>query len=340
MVSIVVPVYNVEKYLACCLDSLLAQTYQDLEIILVDDGSTDSSMQICKSYQEKDSRIVFIHQENQGLASARNTGIRAAKGDYLYFVDSDDCIHVSLIELLVAIAEKEHAAMVQIAYEDVPTDFADFQKEIPGLENPPVHTYSATEGLYIIEQSKTRQQQILSLQTIVVWTKLYRVAAFDSLLFPEGMRLHEDQMVVHRNLIAAKGFVYVNLPMHYYRKAEASLIRVGWTPKRLAIFSCYEDRLDCLDAQPEEFPKKKELQNYIYERYLICIFRNYERAAHQLKGQEKKLVTKQIREKLRQTLKDARYQEYKKKLSLQKKCFFWIFQLMPGLVSWGYRLRR
>lgn len=100
MISVLVAVYNVEDYLPRCLDSVLSQTYLDLEIILVDDGSTDSSGSICEKYAEKDERLKVIHQANEGLSSARNTGLRAATGDYILMIDGDDALHPQMIEIL------------------------------------------------------------------------------------------------------------------------------------------------------------------------------------------------------------------------------------------------
>lgn len=108
LISVIVPVYNVEKYLHACLDSILAQTFTDFELILVDDGSPDSSGKICDEYAEKDSRIRVFHQENQGQAAARNYGVTLAKADWISFVDSDDIIHPQMIELLFAALKKEN----------------------------------------------------------------------------------------------------------------------------------------------------------------------------------------------------------------------------------------
>ena len=99
-ISIIVPVYNVEKYLKTCLDSIINQTYQNLEIILVDDGSTDNSGEICEEYRKTDSRIILIHKENEGLSMARNFGLDIASGDYISFVDSDDFIARNMMEAL------------------------------------------------------------------------------------------------------------------------------------------------------------------------------------------------------------------------------------------------
>ena len=104
LISVIIPVYNVEEYLCECVDSVLVQTYQNFEIILVDDGSTDSSGRICDEYAEKDSRISVIHQENRGPSKTRNTGLNNANGKYIYFLDSDDYIENNALELLVVIA--------------------------------------------------------------------------------------------------------------------------------------------------------------------------------------------------------------------------------------------
>ncbi|MBO5128772.1 MAG: glycosyltransferase family 2 protein [Oscillospiraceae bacterium] len=112
MISVIIPVYNVEKYLAECIDSVLCQSYTDYEIILVDDGATDSSGEMCDEYALKDSRIRVIHQPNGGLSAARNTGLRAARGEYVYFLDSDDYIEPCALEDLLGLAERETAGVV------------------------------------------------------------------------------------------------------------------------------------------------------------------------------------------------------------------------------------
>lgn len=129
LVSIVIPVYNVEKYIHDCVDSVIAQTYHDLEIILVDDGSTDSSGIICDKYKEKDDRIKVFHQKNGGLSAARNTGMDSAIGEYLYFLDSDDYIEPQTIERLVDTIEQEKADIVlfdgYVVYTDCENDGSD-----------------------------------------------------------------------------------------------------------------------------------------------------------------------------------------------------------------------
>ena len=115
MISVIIPVYNVEKFLAECVDSVLAQTYTDWEAILVDDGATDASGAMCDAYAAKDPRIRVIHRENGGLSAARNTGLKAARGEYVYFLDSDDYIEPDTLALLLETAEREQADVVFFA---------------------------------------------------------------------------------------------------------------------------------------------------------------------------------------------------------------------------------
>ena len=125
LISVIVPVYNVEKYIAACVDSILAQTYTNLEILLVDDGSTDSSGALCDEYARRDVRVRVIHQENGGLSDARNTGMQSAQGTYFAFVDSDDFIAGDYIAYLYGMIEKHHAQIAVCGY----------QKVYPGDEN-------------------------------------------------------------------------------------------------------------------------------------------------------------------------------------------------------------
>lgn len=324
LVSVVVPVYKVEKYIGTCIESIINQSYENLEIILVNDGSPDNSAVICQEYADKDNRIKLINQDNKGLASARNTGIKNATGEFIYFVDSDDCINTELISFVVGIAEKENANLVQIGLRDVLSDFMSYDEKI-NLDKYEIKRFSVIDGLYNLEKSKSKAEFDLCLRTTVVWTKLYRTAAFKSLLFPEGMRMHEDQMVAHRNIIAAGGMVFVDAPLYYYRQNEGSLIRVGWTTKRLSIMDCYDDRQKWIQKMNE--PDKKSIADFVHERFLVCIIRNYNLADLRLKASEKKEVKKNLKHKFSQVLSDKKYD-----LALKKKLYFGLFNMCPALV--------
>ncbi len=369
MISIIIPVYNVEKYLRVCLDSVINQSYSDYEVILVDDGSTDSSPSICDEYCSKDSRFQVIHQENMGLASARNTGIRAAKGQYIYFIDSDDCIHPDLLKIMVSAAESYDANLVQVDLSSVPEDFTKYNEyQIPELENWKDYCtkYDTIQSLYNLDKDDKSRGKDIRLTTTVVWTKLYRRSAFKDFLFPEGMRMHEDQMVAHRNIVRAGGMVYINLPLYFYRQSNQSLIRKGWSPKRLTILDCYDDRLRCCmelrdgntantmettETQAETTESANEaaaktstntvtiaeatnLTNYIYKRYLVCLFRNYCVVANSMNKKESSPYRKMILSKTKSVLK-----EMPAKLSSKDTFVFKSFTIAPSLFAWAFKLR-
>ena len=360
MISIIIPVYNVEKYLRVCLDSVINQSYSDFEVILVDDGSTDSSPSICDEYCSNDSRFQVIHQENMGLASARNTGIIAAKGEYLYFIDSDDCIHPDLLKIMVLAAESYDANLVQVDLASVPEDFTKYNEyQIPELDNWKDYCtkYDTIQSLYNLDKDDKSRGKDIRLTTTVVWTKLYRRSAFQNFLFPEGMRMHEDQMVAHRNIVRAGGMVYINLPMYFYRQSNQSLIRKGWSPKRLTILDCYDDRLRCCmelrdgiannmaptknSAETAEdasntvtSAEATNLTNYIFKRYLVCLFRNYCVVANSMNKKESSPYRKMILNKTKSILK-----EMPAKLSSKDKFVFKSFTIAPSLFAWAFKLR-
>lgn len=180
LVSIIVPVYNSEKFLKSCVDSILKQTYRNLELILVDDGSTDSSPQICDDYKSQDSRVVVIHKPNGGISNARNKGIEIAKGEYLTFVDNDDYLPPKALEAYVDCINKTHANVVQ---GDVL-----FQ-----LISEPLHREKIIDDEkdeYIIENPCDFLKKN-SVNKTYVWSKLYKTEIARSHHFPEG-RFGED----------------------------------------------------------------------------------------------------------------------------------------------------
>lgn len=201
IVSIIVPVYNVEKYLARCMNSLLSQTYKELQIIVVNDGSTDNSLMILQSYT--DPRIIIINKENGGLSSARNVGIKHATGKYVTFIDSDDWIHPNTISSMVAAAEKYGADIVDVQYKIVHEKRDAFNKN----EEEIINVYHGED---------CNSQLYLNYVPNFAWGKLYlreRMFKDDSIRFPEG-RLYEDDATAYmfmkrcRTLVTLRGIGY------------------------------------------------------------------------------------------------------------------------------------
>lgn len=215
LVSIIIPVYNVEKYLNKCIDSVLNQTYKDLEVILVDDGSTDSSPEICDDYGQKDSRVKVIHKENGGQGEARNFGLDIAKGEYVLFVDSDDYIAKNTVELTLQRAEKYNADMVIFDYVMVDErgniiyrDSINFPKETKII--PKTDKYAITANPSPVMQ-------------------LYRKSIFDDkeLRFVSKV-IYEDLRLMPKLFASCSVIVYADCePLYYYLKRDNSTIRNG-----------------------------------------------------------------------------------------------------------------
>lgn len=219
-VSVIIPVYNVEKYLPRCIKSILDQAYQDLEIILVDDGTKDNSGVMCDEYATKDNRIRVIHKENGGLSSARNAGMEVATGDAFFFLDSDDYISQDCIEKMVKLMEENRAdiSIVQMKYipENVNTECAENENEKIVLMNS---EQAIEESLY------------QKLYTCCAPAKLYKRSAVGDIRFPVG-RISEDLATCHLFLNNAERIVYSNYYGYYYRQHESSIMHV-FNPKRL-----------------------------------------------------------------------------------------------------------
>ena len=177
-ISIIVPVYNVENYLEKCVHSILQQTFRDFELILVDDGSTDSSGKLCDYFKDKDPRIHVIHRPNGGLSSARNSGLDIAKGDYIGFVDSDDYIAPDMYEFLLNKIKKENADISSCRYN---TCYK-------------THMVSPTGDFYVIfrdAESALRATLKRQMLNVPVWNRLYKKEIFSSIRFSEGIN-YED----------------------------------------------------------------------------------------------------------------------------------------------------
>ena len=222
LISIIVPVYNVEKWLDRCIQSLVDQTYQTLEIILIDDGSTDSSSIICDEWAQKDHRITVIHQENAGLSVARNLGVDSAHGKYISFVDSDDWIDSRFIEIL-------HQIMIES-----PCDLAEcgvFETFGDILE----HSYEYTAE--VNSKSEAMQAHLEDTRyTCVVWNKMYRRDIIRFMPFPNG-RLHEDLFWTYQVINQCETLAHTRVPLYYHFHRKESITGSQYSPARITDLS-------------------------------------------------------------------------------------------------------
>lgn len=224
LISIVVPVYNVEAFLEKCVDSLISQTYQDLEIILVDDGSTDSSGQLCDQLKGKDPRIVVVHKENGGLSSARNAGIAVARGEYLGFVDSDDFVEPDMYETMLNAATRHGKDIVCCGREiDI---YGSWTKQEFCLDEEKVYDReSAVEAMLYLQE-----------MDVSACDKLYARHIFDKIAYPEG-KISEDAAIIFDILNKANGIVHVGKPFYHYIFRKNSISKSGYSERKFDIYS-------------------------------------------------------------------------------------------------------
>ena len=214
LVSIIIPVYNSEKYLSECIKTVLAQTYTNIEVLLIDDGSTDNSFELCKEFERIDKRVRVIHQENAGVSSARNTGIENAQGRYITFVDSDDIISHMYIQTLVN--DLENAILVMCAYE-----------KITSYE----YTFANTTGKSKVKSAKTCAKRLLQGDfPVAVWGTLFLKEAVGDIRFMDGIRNNEDKEFLYHYLLNNEDgqVVITNKKLYGYYVREGSATHTKW----------------------------------------------------------------------------------------------------------------
>lgn len=239
LISVIVPVYNVERYLGACVESILAQTYRNIELILVDDGSKDSSGDMCDAVAAKDSRVHVIHQKNAGQAAARNAGIDYAHGEYVGFVDSDDWLETDM-----------YASMLHNMLEhDADLGLTASQYVYPGNEVVP----HCIENQFLIMSSEDafRYVNLAGYFTVAPWDKLIAKNLLDGVRFPMGYFQGEDYLFTYKVLSNASRIVYDSTPKYFYRQTESS---VSNTSREVAV-AASDATAWMLDLLRERYPK-------------------------------------------------------------------------------------
>lgn len=232
-ISIIVPVYNVELYLEECLKSIVNQSYKNIEIILVDDGSTDTSGGICDNYAKKDRRVRVIHQKNGGLSVARNTAIKIATGEYVAFIDSDDYIDSCYIERLYSLMCEYHADIAVCRFR-----YCYGRTEVPKDGKSAVFSYTRAEALKVLLAENEFGHYSHQ--------KIFRTSFVKKYMFPEG-RIYEDVATTYKYFSQADRVVYTQEQLYIYRQREGSIIAGAYTSKNKF------DVLDALDEMQDYF---------------------------------------------------------------------------------------
>lgn len=241
LISVIIPVYNVEKYLVRCVTSVCRQTYGNLEIILVDDGSPDRCGAICNHLAEKDKRIKVIHKENGGLSSARNAGLELARGACLFFLDSDDYISEDCISCLFKLMVREGADIAVGNYIATSEERVDFSKK----GNQPV-----TEKSYSNIEAITQLFSSATVKMVTAWMKLYRRELFDGIRFPEGL-LHEDEATTYQVYYRSKKIVVSDKYIYAYYSNPESITRAMKPKSYFDKCSIFREQISFFEAHGE-----------------------------------------------------------------------------------------
>ncbi len=250
LISVVVPIYNVEKYLNRCIDSILSQEYENIEIILVNDGSTDNSGKICDDYIKKDSRIKVIHKENGGLSDARNFGMEKAMGEYIAFIDSDDYIRKDYISTLYNMCITNKAEIAQCSFERI----TDSQTTNEIKVEKTIENMTGIEAIKNIFKEKY-------VEYTVAWNKLYKKSLFENIKYPKG-KLHEDEATTYKLFYEAKKVSVTNEKLYYYYIRQNSITNEKFTLKKLDYIYELEEQLKFFKDRNEE-----DIYLEVYYRY-------------------------------------------------------------------------
>ena len=247
-VSVIVPIYNVEKYLEKCINSLLSQTLEDIQIILVNDGSKDNSGTIAKKYAEKNKdKVIYVEKENGGLSDARNYGLKYATGDFVAFLDSDDYVETNMYQEMYEIAKKQNSDMVE----------CNFIWEYPNK--------AKIDKQYKYQNKK----EMLSFVRVVAWNKLIKRSLIieHNLEFPKGLR-YEDVEFTYKLIPYINKFAYVDKPFIHYIQREGSIANVQ-NERTAEIFTVLDEVIEFYKKNNIYEEYKEELE-YNYARYLLC----------------------------------------------------------------------
>ena len=279
-ISVIIPVYNTGIYLNKCVDSILAQTFPDFELFLVDDGSTDESPAICDAYGQQDSRVRVIHQTNQGQSAARNHAIAQMQGQWVMFCDSDDWIHPRTLEILYNAAREHHVKISLAGYENTTGPDPVVTEEMLDV------TLWTPKDFYI--------QHFIN-ATIPVMKLIHR-EALGTLRFPVGKYI-DDEYIVYRILFTQEKLAVLTAPLYAYFINPASLTKRPWNPRLLDAWQAYEEQIAFFEER-----KDQDLVSFRYRGFLENALISYERCQEIPDTAQRRKVRKMIRKRIRKLL--------------------------------------
>lgn len=289
LISVVVPIYNVEEYLSNCIDSILNQDYSNLEIILVDDGSTDNSGEISDKYAQNNKNITVIHKNNGGLSSARNAGLKKSNGKYIIFIDSDDWIDTKMISTLYDLIKNNNAEIAICGF--LRTDGSD-DKIQDNSKAKNIKTYTNMEAMLQLYNKECLTE------FVVAWNKLYNIRLFNDIEYPEG-KIHEDEFTTYKLFYKSKNIVYTDEKLYNYRITPNSIMNKAFNKNRLYALEAFKERTEfARNIGDNEFYMEtlKRYCNLCIDCYSKCkSYLKDETLCQELKEQTKKVYYEYMR---------------------------------------------
>lgn len=261
MISIIIPVYNVERYLPKCIESVINQSYSNLECILIDDGSCDSSGYICDLYAKSDNRINVIHKSNGGLSSARNAGLEMASGSYVMFIDSDDFIDQHMVSVLYDLLKQNQADMSMCSLSYCDENGVDYEYTESPVLNEKLNRQAIIDKLF----------EPRNWFYVVACNKLYRKSIWENLRFREGI-IHEDEAIAHHIFMNVDTVVSTSKQMYHYRQRKGSITGIGFNEASLDKYFAFSDRMKSL-YNLITYKQKKYLADLFFCSYFDSYYR-------------------------------------------------------------------
>jgi glycosyltransferase involved in cell wall biosynthesis len=258
-ISIIVPIYKVEQYLRKCVESILAQTYTNIEIILVNDGSPDNCGKICDEYAKKDNRIKVIHKENGGLSSARNAGLDTATGDLIGFIDGDDFIDKDMYETLYKLLVENNVDLVECSF-----------KIVKSCKLKPLQTDKINDGRIEMGDNLFALRKLLEHPIRnVAWNKLYKRELFDDLRYPD--KLYEDGFLTYKIFYKLKKYIFIELDKYNYVQREDSIMgqQKNYTIKNLDGLEVQEERYQFLKSRTNNQTILNLLEYHLFHQIMF-----------------------------------------------------------------------
>ena len=311
LISVIIPVYKVEKYLDKCVESVVNQTYKNLEIILVDDGSPDNCPKMCDDWAQKDDRIKVIHKQNGGLSDARNSGLDIATAEYIAFIDSDDFVSPIFIETLYNDLIETGSDVASVGF----FRFSDYSKINPQeLEkNSKITIFEDNEKFYQLYSNKN------AVDFVVAWNKLYKKSIFDNIKYPVG-KINEDEFVAHKILATCNKICFRTSKLYYYLQRNNSIMHTNYSEKNTHYIDAFENRIDFFKTIDKTlfYIALADLLEHLIGDYFI-------------KNSIKNLVKQKYNVIYKKYKKDIRHLKFKLKLKL------FLFNHLNCILRWHYK---